>query len=89
MLKSYNLYKNPRKKFISLEHNKYEKKCRIYLLTKSGKHTFIGFINVEDKDDYIKRLKLKEATELEQAKVALYRINDTMVLDYNEAYLDI
>ena len=73
MLESYKLYKNDRGRFISLEQNKGWPHYKAYMISKSGKHRFIKFIDIGDEASFITKLKLVEASQVEYALNALYR----------------
>ncbi len=78
MLESYKLYKNNRNRFVSLEQEDGWDYYKVYMIGRRGTHKFIKFIDVKDESKYVGDLKLQEATEVEYALNALYRISPEM-----------
>lgn len=75
MLELYELYKNQRGRFISLEKQKSEKYYNAYMISKSGRYSFITNVSLDNKDDFISKFELQLASESEHTKIALCRIN--------------
>jgi len=81
---SFKLYKNPRGRFISLELIKDTDHYGAYFIGHQGQHSFISFVDEKNIPEYIEKLCLIEADDVEQAKAALYRINNDLNLDMRE-----
>jgi len=84
MLSSYKVYKNPRGRFISFELKKETNQYITFLIGKNGKHSFITYVDIENEEDFIKKLDLTIADEVEHAKIALYRSNENMAVYVND-----
>ncbi len=84
MLSSYKVYKNPRGRFVSFELKEKTNQYVTFLIGRNGKHSFITYVDIGNEEDFIKKLNLTVASDVEHAKVALYRSNTNMAVYANE-----
>lgn len=84
MLSSYKVYKNPRGRFISFELKEKTNQYVTFLIGKNGKHSFITYVDIENEKDFIEKLNLTIADDVEHAKIALYRSNESMAVYAND-----
>ena len=78
MLSSFKLFKNKRGRFVSFELDENKNHYEAYFITKQGRHSFITYVLVDNEQEYIDKLELKEASEVEHIKAVLYRINSDL-----------
>jgi len=85
MLSSYKVYKNKRGRFISFELEEKSNQYATFLIGKNGKYSFVTYVDMDNEDNFINKLGLKLADEIEHAKIALYRSSTNMVLNIDDS----